>query len=74
MTINNPMTCGEAADIINKCDEEEILIYMELPNDLKIPIDNYEFFKMLTWKDPDENFPMALIEDSDGNIMLTDSD
>jgi hypothetical protein len=74
MKIINPLTYGEAADIVNKCDEDDILIYFDWIDDFKIPVDNYLLFRELTSRDPDENFPMCLSEDSDGNIRLSDLD
>jgi hypothetical protein len=72
--ITNPMTYGEAADVVNACDEQDIMIYFDWTDNFKIPVDNYEFFKMLTNEDPDENFPMCLSEDEDGNVKLSDLD
>ena len=71
MKLTNPMTYGEAADIINICDEQNIMLYFKASNDFKIPVDNYEFFKIVTGEDPDETFPMFLIEDLDDNIELS---
>jgi len=70
----NPMTYGEAADVINACDEQDIMIYFDISDDFKIPVDNYQFFKDVTSKDPDDKFPMCLSEDPDGNIRLSDLD
>lgn len=70
----NPMTYGEAADVVNRCDEEDIPIYMEWCDNFKIPVDNFEFFKKLTSYPPDDMFPMCLSEDPDGNIELCDLD
>ena len=68
------MTYGEAADVVNACDEQDIMIYFDWNENFKIPVDNYEFFKILTSKDLDENFPMCLSEDEDGNVKLNDLD
>ena len=72
--ITNPMTYGQAADVVNACDEQDIMIYFEWNDNFKIPVDNYEFFKILTSHPPDDMFSMCLSEDTDGKIKLSDLD
>ena len=56
-------TYGEAADLVNKCDENDITIYAEtLTRKHKLPIDNYQLFKDFTDHDPDEYFPLIFWE------------
>lgn len=64
-------TYGEAADLVNQCDADDIPIYTEsLNRKYKLPIDNFLFFKELTGHDPDEYFPMIFWEDEDGGYMI----
>lgn len=69
---NVTRTYGQAADILNACDSEDIPIYIKL-NTLRgiinVPIDNFEFFKEIAGHDPDDIFPLPLFED-DGDIFL----
>ena len=68
------MTYGQAADLINKCDEDDIAILIENTNNgisTKFPIDNFALFKEVTGHDPDEEFPFSIEEDADGNYVIS---
>lgn len=68
MKPTSPMTYGELADIINRCDEDDIIIYLRGIIDL--PIDNYQLFKIVTAHDPSEYSHLSIIDDVDGNMEL----
>lgn len=52
-------TYGEAADLVNKCDEDNIPIFAEtIARKIKLPVDNYLLFKEFTSHKPDEYFPL----------------
>ena len=64
-------TYGEAADFVNHCDAEDIIIYTEsLDRKHKLPIDNFLLFKEITNHDPDEYFPLIFWEDESGGYMI----
>lgn len=67
-------TYGQAADILNACDSEDIPIYIRLktltPDErILVPIDNFEYFKEITGHDPDDVFPLRIFE-YDGDVFL----
>jgi len=65
----NPMTYGQAADVLNRCDEDDIPIYIVLTdlnkNITKFPIDNFQMFKEVTGHDINEMFPFSFSKDDD---------
>jgi hypothetical protein len=57
------MTYGHAANLINKCDEDDIAILIETGINgisTKFPIDNFALFKEATGHDPDEEYPFSI--------------
>lgn len=61
---------GDAADFVNKCDDEAIQIFAEsLTGKHKLPIDNYELFKDFTEHDPTEYFPLIFWEIDEGYLI-----
>jgi hypothetical protein len=63
-------TYGEAADFVNNCDENDVIIYAEtLTKKYKLPIDNYTLFKDFTSYDPDEYFPLIFWKLDDGYLI-----
>lgn len=70
-------TYGQAMDILDACDSEEIPIYIQLQT-LKgglanIPIDNYEYLIKLSSYPPDDIYPFSIVEE-DGDIFLVEPD
>ena len=64
-------TYGEAADLVNRCDEDDTPIYTEsLCRKYKLPVDNYSLFKEFTSHKPDEYFPLVFWDDEDGGFMI----
>jgi hypothetical protein len=65
-------TYGEAADFVNKCDADDVPIYVTILREgsqFKFPVDNYALFNQVNGQDPDEFFPFDFNED-DGSYYL----
>ena len=69
---NITITYGQVADILNKCDSDGTPIYIRLKTlqgNVNVPIDNFEYFREITNADPEDIFPLLIVED-DGVIFL----
>jgi hypothetical protein len=57
---------GQIADILNGCDSEDIPIFIQVKTYsgslIYIPIDNFAFFKEVTAHDPEDIYPLKLVE------------
>ena len=65
-------TYGEAADLVTKCDGDDIPIFAEtVTKKFKLPVDNYLLFKDLTGHDPEEYFPLIFwkLDDDEGYLI-----
>lgn len=62
-------TYGQVADILNDCDSQDIPIFVSIQTGegtvINVPIDNFQLFKEITGHDPDEVYPLRLVEEDD---------